>query len=190
MNVPELGRFELASRIALDEATGSWSVVGVESEADARLFAEELEFIVEDRVMMLDVSSQDALIEASRKNSDGLAIFFTTIGIEALHLDDVRSMLQRSHAAVLAIPPSQLSRLVTVAPHFASWVGNRVFAVQDDRFLQEDAREERLEALREHYGWTDDEFLAKVQRGALEPEPEHAEWLVLLERSDLLRSGS
>lgn len=63
-----------------------------------------------------------------------------------------------------------------------------MFLVEEDRFLDEVAIEARLVALRNHYGMSDDELLTRVADEELPVEPEHAEWLVLLGRSDLLRS--
>jgi hypothetical protein len=189
LDISSLGRFELASRIALDEPTGSWFVVGVGDEHRLSLLGEDIENLVDHPVAVVHVTDRDSLVNASHEHAGGVALFFTPGGLEELCLDDARSRLQRQHAAVLAIPEPEISRLVTIAPHFVGWAGNRVFLVEEDRFLDSEAQEERLEALREHYGMSDEEFLAKVEHGRLSLEPDHAEWLVLLGRSELLKGS-
>lgn len=188
-SIPSLGRFELAARVVLDGSTGSWFVAGIDDHEAATLLGEEIESISEESVAVLTVNDRDSLVAGSHEHASGLAIFFTTARLEDLHLDSARSNLQRERAAVLAVRPHQLVRIASFAPHFTSWAGNRVFTVEEDRFLDEDAIEARLVALRDHYGMNDDEFLARVASDELPAEPEHAEWLVLLGRSDLLESG-
>lgn len=91
---------------------------------------------------------------------------------------------------MLAVPPHQLTRIASIAPHFTSWAGNRVFLIEEDRFLDQEAIEARLQAIRTHYGMNDEELLELAQRREVPLEPEQAEWLVLLGRSDLLEGGS
>lgn len=174
----------------LDGLTSSWFVVG--GRADPQVVGAELVDQLEclpgvPRVAVLAVDDVNALVDVSRAHADLIAVFVCQLAIEALHLDDVRSMLQRSHAGVLVVPFAQLVRIASVAPHFASWVGNRVFGVQEDRYLSDDARVARIGALQKHFGTSDEEFVAAVERGTLTLEPEHAEWLVLIGREDLLK---
>lgn len=186
MNVTTLGRFELASRIALDSSTGSWFVVGVADEGEASALGEELEILVEAEVPVVSVDGRDALVKASHDHANVVVVFVALTPLQDLHLDEARSLLHRAHAAALVVPSPELARLLTVAPHFTSWVGNRVFNVEEDRYLDSDARAERLAALQQHYGMSDEQFVTAVAHGNLPLDPEHAEWLVLLGRSDLL----
>lgn len=190
MNVTVLGRFELASRIALDASTGSWFVVGVGDDEEAQLLAEELETLIETAVPMVSVDGRDALVRASCEHSNSAVVILARVPLENLHLDEARSLLQREHAAALVVPAPRLARLLAVAPHFTNWAGNRVFVVEEDRYLDSGGKEERLAALRKHHEMSDEAFLAEVEHGRLLLEPEHAEWLVLLGRSDLLEGGT
>ncbi len=186
MSIRPVNRFELASRIVLDEPTSSWFIVGVGGEDEVSLLSEELAALTGSQVPVRQVSDRETLVIAARETAAVLSVYHAKAMIESLDLDGVRSSLRRPHAAVLAVPADQLSRVPTVAPHFMSWAGNRLFMVADDRFLDTAAREERLTALRGHYQVSDDEFLARVKQGSMGSEPEHAEWLVLLGRPDLL----
>lgn len=186
MNVSSLSRFELAARVALDAATSSWFVVGADSEQEVAWIGEEIEGLIDATVAVIRVTSRESLVSASRDHATSIAIFFAPVPLEDLHLDHARSLLQRDHAAVLVTPTTEITRMLTVAPHFTSWAGNRAFLIEEDRFLDDETQEARLQAFRDNYAMNDDEFLAHVQRGDLAFEPEHAEWLVLLDRADLL----
>jgi len=48
--------------------------------------------------------------------------------------------------------------------------------------------EKRLVAMREHYEFSDEEIVAMATDGSLPPDPDYCEWLVLIGRSDLIRS--
>lgn len=48
--------------------------------------------------------------------------------------------------------------------------------------------ERRLVAMREHYGFSDEEVVASAIAGTIPPDPDYCEWLVLLGRSDLIRT--
>lgn len=187
MKLEAIGRLELASRVVLDEPTGSWFVLGIDDPTDAALVAEEIESLTGEPVPVLEVTRADELIEASRTTSS-FAVLVSVDDIESLQLDESRSMLKRTHPAVLALPTSTLARIASAAPHFTSWIGGRIFRIEEDHYLGDVAREQRLAMLREHYGMTDDGFIELVERGDSELEPEHIEWLVLLSRQDLLEA--
>ena len=48
--------------------------------------------------------------------------------------------------------------------------------------------EKRLVAMREHYGFSDEEVVASAIAGTIPPDPDYCEWLVLIGRSDLIRT--
>jgi hypothetical protein len=77
--------------------------------------------------------------------------------------------------------------LMRHAPNLASWLAGEVFAMVQEG--DEDATElaaQRLAALRVWSGCSDEEIVAKATTGSLPPDPEYAEWLVLLGHADLL----
>jgi len=184
-----LGNLELASRIVLDEAIGSWFVVGIAHDDDVSELSAEIGALVDCAVPVMEVSGPEELIMASRQSADTFAVFFSPRGIDPLHLDDCRSMLQREHPAVLALPSTDLERLSSSAPHFTSWIANRVFTTRDDRFLDSNDRSARLAILREHFEMSDYDFVAFVEAKPRSLEPEQMEWLVLLGRQDLLKAS-
>ena len=48
--------------------------------------------------------------------------------------------------------------------------------------------EKRLVAMREHYDFSDEEGVASAIAGTIPPDPDYCEWLVLIGRSDLIRT--
>ncbi|MCC6877749.1 MAG: hypothetical protein IT378_25795 [Sandaracinaceae bacterium] len=185
MKPPSTGRFELAASIAL--SSGWWVVGAADPEAEAERLASELEAIDGTPVRALRIESGDELVRAARERSaEPIVLVASGDAVAGMDLDGARSRLARTQPAVLVIPASSVPVLTTAAPHFASWTGNQVVLVEEDRFLADAARDERLRALRAHYQLDDDALIAKAERGEAPADAEVAEWLVLLGRPDLV----
>lgn len=102
-------------------------------------------------------------------------------------LDCHRSKLMRKRGVVLILSPESVTIMFTYAPNIVSWLGSRVYSfLKDIELLSIDEREERLEALREWSDLTDSQIIEMAEAQTLPPEPEYAEWLVLLDRGDLI----
>lgn len=102
-------------------------------------------------------------------------------------LDLARSRLAHAGRVVLVMAAQSGSRLFRCAPNLASWIGAAVWTL--DRavpVLSVVEREQRLQALRTQLDLSDDEVIARAERGELPDDPEYAEWLVLLDRGDLV----
>jgi len=191
VKLKSVGRFELAAVIALSNDTGAWMVVGaddprVEGEDLAREIAAVTMTSVE--VVMIDEPTQlGALSSATR---DRTIVFVAVEGAERLPLDEQRSVLKRDRSATLVMPIKALAGLATRSPHFTSWIGSEVHVVAEDRFLDQESRNSRLAALRTKYGMSDHELIASTTAGRAPEDPEIAEWLVLIERGDLLQKSA
>lgn len=101
-------------------------------------------------------------------------------------LDRRRSSI--AHRGLLIFITTQVSfdELMRQAPNLASWLGGQVFAYPDDEPQRAAHREQRLAALRMWASRSDAEILEAARQGTLPPDPEYAEWLVLLGHSELL----
>ena len=187
LGVRKTGRFELAATIALEDAVGAWVVVGaVEPEAEAALLAMELSAQLAVDVHVVKVGTE-ALASLSQANAE--PVVFVANELDVASLDEQRGRLRRARGATLVVPMDVLNRMFTEAPHFTNWIGTRLYVVEEDRFLDEAAREERLAALRARYQMSDDAMLAQVTARTEPSDPEILEWLVLVGRSDLIRSA-
>lgn len=103
-------------------------------------------------------------------------------------LDRRRSSIAHRGVLVFVTTPASFDELMRRAPNLASWLGGQVFAYPDDEPRLAAHRERRLAALRAWASQSDAEVIAAARAGTLPPDPEYAEWLVLLGHSELLGS--
>ena len=101
--------------------------------------------------------------------------------------DCMRSSLMRKRGLVLILSPESAKTMFCYAPNIVSWLGSRVYSfLKDTELLSVEEIEERLATLREWSGFTDSQIIEMAETRTLPSEPEYAEWLVLLERGDLI----
>lgn len=102
--------------------------------------------------------------------------------------DAERSKLDRSAVGgALLLSERAVYKLYTSAPNITSWLGARVYKLeQDTEYLTEGEREERLQSFRVEYGFSDAEVIEMANAKSLPSEPHFGEWLILLGREDLL----
>lgn len=102
-------------------------------------------------------------------------------------LDCMRSSLMRKRGVVLILSADSAKTMFSYAPNIVSWLGSRVYSfLKDTELLSVEEIQERLATLREWSGLTDSQIIEMAETRTLPPEPEYAEWLVLLERGDLV----
>jgi hypothetical protein len=102
--------------------------------------------------------------------------------------DTLRSRLDKGNKGGLLILSEQANNLmIHNAPNFVSWLGARIYYLQKDaEILSEEECDRRLAALQEWTGKTNDEVIALAENRQLPTDPEYGEWLILLNRGDLL----
>lgn len=101
--------------------------------------------------------------------------------------DCQRSKLIRKRGVVLVVSPESATAMFSYAPNIASWLGFRVFSfLKDTELLSIEERQARLENLRQWSGLTDTQVIEMAEAQTLPLDPEYGEWLVLLERGDLI----
>ncbi|TYQ26060.1 ABC transporter permease [Pseudanabaena biceps] len=102
--------------------------------------------------------------------------------------DTFRTQLDKNKNGGLVVLSEQSSRLMfSNAPHFVSFVGSRIYYLdQDADILTSEECEQRLSALQEWSGQTNEEIIALAENRQLPTDPEYGEWLILLDRGDLL----
>ncbi|HLO85810.1 MAG TPA: hypothetical protein VK203_12500 [Nostocaceae cyanobacterium] len=98
-----------------------------------------------------------------------------------------RSELKKKKGVVLILSPQSAKTMFSYAPNIASWIGSRVYNfLKDAEILTEEEIEQRLAALREWSGLTDSQVIEMAEQRTLPTDPEYGEWLVLLNRGDLI----
>jgi hypothetical protein len=101
--------------------------------------------------------------------------------------DCMRSALMRKRGVVLILSPESAKNMFSYAPNIVSWLGSRVYnLLKDTELLSIEERQVRLETLREWSGLTDSQVIEMAETQTLPLDPEYAEWLILLERGDLI----
>ncbi len=102
--------------------------------------------------------------------------------------DSFRSRLdQEKSGGILILSLEATKSLLNHAPNFASWLGSRIFRLLlNTEFLSLEERQTRLLALRIWSGKSDAEIIALAEAHNLPSDPEYGEWLILLEREDLI----
>lgn len=102
--------------------------------------------------------------------------------------DGFRSRLDRGKKGGCLILTEQSSRLMLHnAPNFVSWLGARIYPfLKDAEMLTSEERDRRLTALQNHFNQSNEEIIQLAKNRQLPSEPEFAEWLILLDRGDLL----
>lgn len=102
-------------------------------------------------------------------------------------LDRRRSAIAHRGVTVFVTTQSSFDDLMRTAPNLASWLGGQVFMFPSQGETGGTAhRERRLAALRAWASRSDQEILDAARSGTLPPDPEYAEWLVLLGHGELL----
>ena len=88
----------------------------------------------------------------------------------------------------LVVLSEQSSHLMfSNAPHFVSFVGSRLYYLdKDSNVLTPEECEHRLSALQDWSGQTNEDVIALAENRQLPTDPEYGEWLILLDRGDLL----
>lgn len=102
--------------------------------------------------------------------------------------DAFRTQLDKNTNGGLVLLSEQSSHLMfSNAPHFVSFVGSRIYYLDKDAdVLTSEECEQRLFALQEWSGQTNEEIIALAENRQLPTDPEYGEWLILLDRGDLL----
>jgi hypothetical protein len=102
--------------------------------------------------------------------------------------DALRSRLDKGNKGGLLVLSEQANDLmIHNAPNFVSWLGARIYYLKKDaEILSDEECDRRLAALQEWTGKTNDEVIALAENRQLPTDPEYGEWLILLNRGDLL----
>lgn len=189
-----IGLPELALRLMSRRGRGDWAALVVAPGSNTAVIAEELAEEMEslgDTAVDRITGAADALDLASRLAASSRPAVVSGLDAwseaEWSHLDHLRSRFARPERTALVVSSAAFEALSKAAPNFSSWLGASAWSYQPrENELTDEERDRRLESLRSWSGLSDDEVIARAERGELARDPEYAEWLVLLHREDLL----
>lgn len=188
---PHIGAGELAARIRSELGSGTWLCL-LAPASEVPQVAENIHATLECGGTQLSCAQLDGavgpMVTATR---DGVLLVsgFETLSDAAWeHLDLLRSRLERTQPALLVMAPKAMEQLIRHAPNLASWLGGQFLSWDGTaELLTPEEKEARLAHLREKLGKTDEQVIEMAQAGTPLDEPDYAEWLVLLDRGDLVR---
>lgn len=103
-------------------------------------------------------------------------------------IDEYRSFLdQHKLGGLIIVSANTAKQMVNNAPNFTSWLGSKIYNLElDTELLNEEEKELRLVALREWAKKSDEDIIALAEENQLPSDPEYGEWLILLDRGDLI----
>lgn len=194
--VAERSTGELALRVAALRGTAAYVAYLVAADADGNEALTDLEAelraAIDTAPARLAPAGGDALV------ADLVATPAEIVVVDARSfaaddwalLDRRRSALAHRGVVVFVTTPASFESLMRRAPNLASWLGGEVFAPANDEAAAAEHRARRLAALRAWASKTDGEVVAAARDGTLPPDPEYAEWLVLLGHGELLDRGA
>jgi hypothetical protein len=192
---PSIDIATLAFRVADRVSASEWMVLCTPPGKDEELgneLAEALDDISGDTAHVAVVASGAELTQTVHRAGEEICIIagLDDLSVEEWQgIDRQRSQLLHAGCAVLLASPQSLDRLAIHAPNLASWIGPAIWTLDSGPpGLSDQEKEDRLRALREHYEHSDHEVVALAERRELPAEPDYAEWLVLLDRGDLIPS--
>lgn len=192
ISLPPIAAWPLAARLSAAAGDNPWvllAVSGDEVETGSQAFADELASVLDEPVERVHASSAHELIEAVQAKQDRALVIAGLDGLDAdewRRIDVNRSNLARALPAVLILDEARVPVMLEHAPNLWSWLGGAAWRGVPETGLDDEQRAQRLAALREHFGFDDSELVRRAEAGTLEPEPDLAEWLVLIGRGDLI----
>ncbi|MBE9118987.1 ABC transporter permease [Lusitaniella coriacea LEGE 07157] len=186
---------EFLQRVGLQPKSNIWSAIAVDFSSLEEMveeLQETIEIFVECEVGV--ISGKTGTIDLIEQLKNAPEEYLLLCDLESWDREDwqqfdgFRSWLDREkYGGILLLSPESLQKMLQYAPNFLSWLGSRVYDFQQDgEFLNSDEREQRLSALREWSGLSDSEVIESAELHQLPTDPEYGEWLILLDRGDLI----
>jgi hypothetical protein len=135
-------------------------------------------------------ASMDGLLTALATPADDPVLIADLDGVDAeawSALDINRSGLAREGAVILWLSSYGLANLSRSAPNLRSFVGGSIFPLsRDGSTLTPEERASRIAELEDRFRMTSEQAIAQAVAGIQPSDPLFVEWLVLLDRGDLV----
>jgi hypothetical protein len=186
--------YELLPRIAAQPEGNTWLGVVVDSqeiEQAAEELTDGIEIFAECLVQNIDVINMKAkFLDCIDLKTDYIVLrgFDSWNDVDWQKLDCERSTLDYTkRGGLLVLSQKSVENLARYAPNFSSWIGGRIFKlVLGSELLSDEDCEKRLVTLREWTGLSDEDVIKRAESHQLPSDPEYGEWLILLNRGDLI----
>jgi hypothetical protein len=192
MSFLEQPAFEIGRRVDIRGGNTWLVVVGPDSTDDLIAgFVADLSASLSRTVRVVKAAgSMDGLLTALESPADDPVLIADLDGVDAeawSALDVNRSGLAREGAVILWLSSYGLANLSRFAPNLRSFVGGSIFPLSPDgSTLTPEERASRIAELEDHFRMTSEQAVAEALAGTQPPDPLFVEWLVLLDRGDLV----
>jgi hypothetical protein len=193
--VPTASMAAFAVKLKLEAESGMRMMVVIQSNETALAIQRDLSDEVlaitgQDCVVLRDPVGPrvvERLVSETKATVPVMVLGFGAFAVaDWIQLDELRSRFERSGPLLFVVTKQEADALVRHAPNFASWFSGAVHLVANEHELSVAERNERVKELERRTGKTSEEVVAAAGRDELPRDPEYAEWLVLLGRSDLI----
>ena len=185
--------FEIGRRIEM-RGRDSWFVVikPVEESTEALDdFAAELTAMLGEPVRLIRGSSYAEIsAELTKSTTDAVLIPDLNHGTQEVWraIDINRSGMQREGPIILWCSITGVTNLINFAPNIRSFVGGSIFnykGSEGEALTAEECRQ-RIADLESYFQMTSQDVIRLAESSTLPVEPHFVEWLVLLDRGDLI----
>jgi hypothetical protein len=183
--------FEIGRRLEI-RGSSAWFVVLRPAEDALTNFLADLSAVLDQPVRVVRSSgSSFEKLRGDLRESAGDPVLVTDLDEADAErwraLDVNRSAWLREGAVVLWLSAAGVTNLCSYAPNIRSIVGGSIFNLGTDGGAMTVAeREQRIADLEVHFQMTSADVIERAQAGTLPGEPHFVEWLVLLDRGDLV----
>ena len=190
--LPSIELWPLVARLANDSFSSRWAVLGVPSdqiETTAAQVSEQLASLLDAPIKLVRLDSAQSLLDAVQAHPDHALVLVDVDGLSPVawrNIDANRSRLARDLPALIVLEETRVPTMLEHAPNLWSWIAGSAWRGVADRGLSDEQRALRLTALREHFGFSDEELVLRAEAGTLPAEPDIAEWLVLIGKGHLI----
>lgn len=135
-----------------------------------------------------NLSVSEVAREMTRDGNDWIAV----VGLDDWAIDRWRTLdidrnaWERNGPILLCLGPSAANALSANAPNIRSYIGSFHAVAPGDSGMSQGEVEHRLNELRTFYAFSDEAVIAMAKAGELPPGAHFVEWLILLDRGDLV----
>src|SRR5262245_2321650 len=181
--------FEIGRRIDI-RGGNTWFVVLGPDDSIAGFIADLSASLSRTVRVVTGAGSMDELLTALASPADDPVLIADLDGLDVgawSALDVNRSGLAREGAVVLWLSSNGLAHLSHFAPNLRSFVGGSIFPLSlDGSTLTSEERASRIAEMEDHFRMTSEQAIAQAVAGTQPSDPLFVEWLVLLDRGDLV----
>lgn len=185
---------ELLQRIGSQPDSNIWMVLVVKLD-DMQSTIEDLQDTVDIfKCETITISGKSGVRSLVKQINDASQEYFLLHQLEDWNnnewkiFDAFRSQLDKNtKGGLILLSDQSILLMIHNSPNCVSWVSSRIYYLDKDaEILTAEDCEQRLAALQEWSGKSNDEVIILAENRQLPTDPEYGEWLILLNRGDLL----